>query len=106
TVKLYNSDTPEAEKRADFASFEQAMVGVDVLIYTPTLSCGVSLEKQPFDVMFGWFKSMTGVDVETCRQMMHRIRDIREKSYYVLLDLATNRLPETKAGVEEFVSHR
>lgn len=106
TVKLYNRDTPESDKRRDFEDLGVALSDIDVLVYTPTLSHGCSYEEERFDVVFGYFPSAGQVDGETCMQMMYRVRNVRERRYVVLTDMGWNTLPETRSGLEEFVKSR
>lgn len=74
-VRLYSSRTPGAEKTRDFGDLARAWAGVDVLVYTPTLSAGVSYEAPGFDALYGFFGD-NSCDVETCRQMLGRVRQL------------------------------
>ena len=65
---------------------------MDILIYTPTVSAGISYELEHFDVVFGYFTDKS-CDVESCRQMLGRIRNIKSLSYYIYLCGQGNTLP-------------
>lgn len=97
-VALYTSKTNVSMRSKHFKDVNEWWGQADLLIYTPTVTAGVSFDKTHFDVGFGLFTSKS-CDVETCRQMMGRIRNIVDKKIYVHLDVAEMRLPTEHAIV-------
>lgn len=93
-VGLYSSETSQSEKTRHFANVHEFWGQLDVLIYTPTVSAGVSFELEHFDVLFGYFSDMS-CDVETCRQMLGRVRNIRDREHFIFLRGVPNNLPTT-----------
>lgn len=91
-VRLYSSRTPPSEKERHFADVHTFWSDLDVLIYTPTVSAGVSYELKHFDALFGYFTDMS-CDVETCRQMLARVRNIATKEHFICLSGRANNLP-------------
>jgi len=91
-VRLYSSRTPPSEKKRHFADVHAHWSDLDVLIYTPTVSAGVSYELEHFDALFGYFTDAS-CDAETCRQMLARVRSIGTKNHYVCLSGQTKNLP-------------
>ena len=91
-IRLYSSRTTPSEKERHFANVHTHWSNLDVLIYTPTVSAGVSYELEHFDVLFGYFTDMS-CDVETCRQMLARVRNIGTKEHYICLSGRMNNLP-------------
>lgn len=91
-VRLYSSRTPPSEKERHFADVHSFWSDLDVLIYTPTVSAGVSYELEHFDALFGYFTDMS-CDVETCRQMLARVRNIATKDHVICLSGRVNNLP-------------
>lgn len=83
-VMLYSSETAPTEKARHFADVHTHWGDLDVLIYTPTCSAGVSFELPWFDVLFGYFTDQS-CDVETCRQMLGRVRAIGDSALYICL---------------------
>lgn len=83
TLAAYSGKTPPSEKSAHFGNVH-AHWNVDILLYTPTVSAGVSYELEHFDVVFGYFGDQS-CDVETCRQMLRRVRSVRTQEYIILL---------------------
>jgi len=75
-IGLYASDTAESEKARVFSNVHENMKH-DLLIYTPTLSAGISFELEHYDIMFARF-SNKGADCYTCFQMLGRIRAIKQ----------------------------
>lgn len=56
-IMLYSSGSGD---KKDFENVNDRFVEYDVLIYTPTLTAGVSFDISHFDVMYCWF------DVYSC----------------------------------------
>lgn len=99
-VQFYSSETPASEKARHFADVGAYWTGIDALIYTPTLSAGVSYTGRNFDQFFGYFtdKSCT---VEVCRQMSARVRDIADREYHICLSAAGASYPSTPEGLHQ-----
>jgi hypothetical protein len=91
-VKLYSSNTLPSEKVEHFGDVHKFWSLLDVLIYTPTVSAGVSFELEHFDALFGYFGDFS-CDVETCRQMLGRVRNISTNTHYICLQGKHNNLP-------------
>lgn len=89
-IKLYSSKTSVSEKNKHFSDVHTYWSELDILIYTPTVSAGISYELEHFDATFGYFTDKS-CDVESCRQMLGRIRNI--KTYYIYLCGQGNTLP-------------
>jgi hypothetical protein len=93
-VMLYSSETAPSEKARHFADVHKYWGDLDVLIYTPTCSAGVSFELEHFDVLFAYFCDVS-CDVETCRQMLGRVRRLRTGEHNVCLRATGAALPAT-----------
>jgi len=84
-IGLYNSRTKESKKMKHFRNIHQYWSQYDVVICSPTVSAGISFELEYFDYLFGSFNSMS-CNVETCRQMLGRIRNVKSKIIYLHLE--------------------
>jgi len=93
-IQFYSSKTSETEKKIQFADVNTYWDSLDVLIYTPTVSAGVSFEKHNFDSICAYFTDMS-CSVETCLQMLGRVRNLHKKAYYICIESSTNYLPTT-----------
>jgi len=91
-VRIYSSETSNSIKNSHFADVARYWSELDVLIYTPTCSAGVSFEVEHFDALFGAF-SDGSCTVETCRQMMGRVRILKTREHYIYLSGQTRFLP-------------
>jgi len=91
-VKLYSSKTSISEKKLHMGDIHQFWSYYDVIIYTPTVSAGVSYELKHFDKVYAYMtdKSCT---VEVCDQMLGRVRDVRLHEYNICLDVHSGNLP-------------
>jgi len=83
-IQLYSSEMLASEKNEHFSNLNKYWGQLDVLIYTPTCSAGISFEEEHFDFIFAHFTDAS-CDVETCRQMLMRVRNIRTKTYYIYI---------------------
>ena len=89
---IYSSETLASEKREHFANVDTYWAQYDVLIYTPTITAGVSFERHHFDRIFAFFTDKSCA-VQTCMQMLGRIRNVSQKTYYVRLSLSHETYP-------------
>lgn len=101
-VLLYSSETLPSEKARHFGDVHTFWGALDVLIYTPTCSAGVSFEREHFDVLFADFCDVS-CDVETCRQMLGRVRSLRTREHYVCLRASGAALPTTVDDIRRLV---
>lgn len=101
-VMLYSSETAPGEKARHFADVHSHWGALDVLIFTPTCSAGVSFELDHFDTLFGFFCDAS-CDVETCRQMLGRVRNLRSHEHYICLRAAGDTLPVTTHEIRRLI---
>lgn len=105
-VHMYTSETSAREKAEHFGAVDNYWALYDVLIYTPTVSAGVSFEVKHYNKIFGYFSDQS-CPVETCTQMMGRIRDVADKSYFIYLSLTQNyRLTSIEAIRAQIMARR
>lgn len=79
-VKIYNSETNNSERKA-LSDPHLAWSQADVLIYTQTISAGISFELDHFDVLLGWMTSINS-DYITVAQMISRVRNVSDYKIY------------------------
>jgi hypothetical protein len=101
-VKIYSSETSQAEKKDHFADVNSHWADYDVLIYTPTVSAGVSFEVKHYDYVFGYFTDMS-CQVETTLQMIGRIRDVASRRIIVCISASRSSLPTTVDRIKDGV---
>lgn len=93
-IGYYSSKTLASVKKKHFSDVGEYWSKYDVLIYTPTVSAGVSYEVVRFDKVYGWFTDQS-CNVEICIQMLGRIRNVATKEYCICFDLHGANLPTT-----------
>lgn len=93
-VGFYNSETASAIKREHFADVDNAWSQYDVLIYTPTITAGVSFEVAHYNRVYAYFTDMS-CGVESAIQMLGRIRCVIDKHYCICFNVYPVRLPTT-----------
>lgn len=81
---LLTSKTDETVKYNIFKDVNKTLIEYDYIIYTPTLTAGVSFEVVHFDKLYGYFTD-DSCDGYTCDQMMGRIRTFSQKEYNIYL---------------------
>ncbi|MDE2095915.1 MAG: hypothetical protein KGL39_01560 [Patescibacteria group bacterium] len=104
-VALYSSKTAPSEKARHFADVDTHWAGLDVLIYTPTVSAGISFEREHFDCLFGDFGS-SSCDVETSRQMLARVRSLRSREHFILLRGSLMNLPTDPQEIRRLINNK
>lgn len=102
SIHIYSSDTSQSVKKEHFADVNTYWSQVDVLIYTPTVSAGVSFEQKHFHKIFGYFTDQS-CPVETCIQMIGRIRDLSTKKLFICLQATGNSFPTTIDDIKSYV---
>jgi hypothetical protein len=105
TIRIYSSETSPSDKREHFANVHTYWGTCDVLIYTPTVSAGVSFELKHFDRVFGYFTDQS-CPAETCLQMLGRVRDVSTREYYICIQATGNNLPDTEDAVKQLLYDR
>jgi hypothetical protein len=81
-VKLYHGKMDEKIKTQHFSNVNKYWKNYDIIIATPVVTAGVSFEEEHFDCVYGLFNN-NSCCVNTCRQMLGRIRNVSEKKYYL-----------------------
>jgi len=98
SIKLYSSETTMREKKEHFGDVDKYWSQYDVMIYTPTISAGVSFESAHFDRIFAYFID-TSCPIETCVQMIGRIRNVCASTFYVCIQAHKVNVPTTTDGI-------
>lgn len=101
-VGYYSAKTSPTLRDLHFKDVSRYWGELDLLIYTPTVTAGISFELKHFDLVFGYFTSYS-CDVETCRQMLGRIRDVGDHTYYICLNTALASFPIDRGTIEMLV---
>jgi len=78
-IQLYTGDSDDVDK--DFTDVNNKWKTADVLIFTPTVSEGVSYDHKGFDYVFGIFTDRSTTAEVAC-QLTHRVREISSLKYY------------------------
>jgi hypothetical protein len=63
--KVIKTYSKELGDKKDFLDVKEHFSNVDLLMYTPTLTAGVSFEEQHYDIMYGIFDPRS-CNAETC----------------------------------------
>ncbi len=102
-VKKYNSESSRVQLYEDSLNPNEAWNDIDLLIYSPTISAGVSFEQRRFDVLVGFFESsMSYASVNNCFQQLFRVRQLIDGDMYIYTNcLKYYNLATTSADVEK-----
>jgi hypothetical protein len=99
-IGIYTSKTNGLVKAEHLSNVNKYWENLDILIYTPTISAGVSFEKIHFDKLFGFFTD-NSCDADTCMQMIGRVRDIKCKQYFICLQTFGGNYPTTTEQIRK-----
>lgn len=102
-LQLYNSKTIRNEEVAEeLNDVDKSWAKYDVIIYSPTISAGVSFDKAHFDKCFCYFTN--NGKINSMRQMISRIRNFSTNEfYYCLKPYGGTGKPTTIAEYEKYI---
>lgn len=80
SVLQYNSDLDKSEMSDSILDIDNTWK-VNLLIYSPSITAGISFEQQHFDEVFYLMNPNNGHI--PALQALYRVRDIKEKTYYI-----------------------
>ncbi|KAG0358938.1 hypothetical protein BGX24_005893 [Mortierella sp. AD032] len=102
--KCVTSLTDDKDKRAISEDINTIIASCDYFIHTPTISVGIDCNvEECVDYVVGFFSTKSQVNVETCRQMMRRVRHVKSKKYLVHVDQRTNNQPTTVETIHGWI---
>ncbi|KAF8964309.1 hypothetical protein BGZ46_000793 [Entomortierella lignicola] len=105
--KCVTGDTSEEVKCNITKNINSCIVNLDYFIHTPTITVGIDCNVPDcIDYVVGFFSTHSKVNVEMCRQMMRRVRNVKSKTYLVHVDRAIKKLPITKQGVHDWITNQ
>jgi putative DNA primase/helicase len=87
-VLLYNSKSDSRSKTFDLSKPNDRMLA-DALIYSPTITAGVSIEIDHYDEIFCIFTSQSS-NADVCAQMIGRVRSLRLNRVSIFCDYGLN----------------
>ncbi|GBC17992.2 putative replication origin-binding protein [Rhizophagus irregularis DAOM 181602=DAOM 197198] len=101
-IELYSNETLPSKKKEHFGDIHTYWSELDVLIYTPTVSADISFESVHFDAIFACFTD-NSCDVETCRQMLARVRNLSTREHFICFRLVNtcHSLPVTTDAISQ-----
>ena len=102
SVIIYSSKTNSNEKALHFSDVNTYWSNYDIIIYTPTVSAGVSHEIIHFDCIFGFFTNAS-CNVEICLQMLGRVRNVKTKSYYICFSADSFNMPTDLNSIRNLI---
>jgi len=97
-IALYSSESDPGVKARAFSDIE-ANLKHDALIYTPTLSAGVSFEGAHYDAKFVHYSTASGADHMTTMQMLGRVRAITSGQISILVQKISHKVPLTEEAL-------
>jgi hypothetical protein len=104
--KCFTRRLGEDEKKEIFGDINGAVDGLDYLIATPVMTCGVNITVANFDVAFAHFCTNAGISFHNAYQMLHRVRVLHKKRVHILTDLRSDKLPVNREDLLAFISYR
>lgn len=107
-IKKYDSESSRAELHADSMDPNTAWANVDLLIYTPTISAGVSFELLRFHKVIAYFcSSMDHAGVNTCYQQLFRVRQLIDGDMLIFISVQNyEKLVVDESKIDAFIKHK
>lgn len=102
-AKKYTSETSRKTLYEDTKDPNKSWKELDLLIYSPTISAGISFEVKHFDVLVAFFESsMPCATVGNCVQQLYRARALNEGAMHIFInECKYYHLPITSAQVQK-----
>jgi hypothetical protein len=102
-IQMYNSATIRNKDTADeLADVSKSWIKYDVLMYSPTVSAGVSFDEVHFDKCFCIFTNNGSIN--SMRQMISRVRKFSTNEYYYCLQpFGGSSKPTDIKGYERYI---
>lgn len=82
-TELYSSESI-SENHHHLNDIEKYWDGLDIVLYSPTITSGISYENKRFHCCFAYF-SNNSCSVQISRQMLQRCRNFNDNDYYICL---------------------
>jgi hypothetical protein len=102
--KLYNGDSTEKE-REDLMNVNKSWFGLDLLMYTSTITAGCSFEKKWYEIGYAYFTDKSCNYIQSA-QMVGRVRNIKEWYLSFSRGIKELDLPEELEELEEYINNR
>jgi Origin of replication binding protein len=99
-IGMYTSMTDEETKIKDFANVNESFARYELLMYSPTITAGVSFTKQHYDRLFAWFINSPGTPpADVCLQMLFRVRALTTGKMTIYISVEGRRVPLTPSSL-------
>jgi len=99
-IGLFDRHMSQEQKVRIFENVDSEWVNYDIVIYTPTITAGVSFEVPYFHSVYAMFTGKS-CGVESCLQMIARVRDLSTKTINVYFNCFGDRLPTDISEIEK-----
>lgn len=104
-ARMYNSESDRGERFSDCMNVNSVWVNYDLLVYSPSISSGVSFEKSHFDCHVAYCQNDDSVcAVDTTLQQLFRVRQLKEGEMTIFLN-DSNAANENKRPIDPIRIH-
>ena len=97
-LQSYTAYSKDAEMQ-ELKDVNKTWLNYTVVMYSPTITAGISFEQKHFDEVFAFFTNMS-CDYLSCIQMLGRIRDVSDRKITICLESHFFKGSVTKQGIE------
>ena len=103
TIQLFNSKTIRDPEVSKSVKDTDTWKNYDIVIYSPTISAGVSVDYEYFDCFFAYF--VNNGKVNAMRQMINRVRNFKtNKFYFCLQSFGGSTKPQNYDEMEKYIT--
>jgi len=104
-IGLFDRYMSQEQKNKVFKNVDTEWVNYDIVIYTPTITAGVSFEVPYFHSVYAMFTNKS-CGVESCLQMLARVRNLSANTINVYLNCFNDNLPTDISEIEKCLYDR
>jgi hypothetical protein len=99
---IYSSKSDPEIKKKHMRDINTVCRDYNVMLYSPTLTAGVSIEIDHFHEIYGYFTNQS-CDAMSCMQMLGRIRNVRDRKINICLNTTPTYCSTTMDAIERDV---
>ncbi len=98
---LYTSQTDNDLKKEHMKNINEHCVKYQLMMYSPTITAGVSIEVAHFNEVYAIFTN-TSCDTISCIQMLGRVRNVIDRNIFICFDIDVDiQAPDTVTDIEQ-----
>jgi len=102
-IRLYTSETSDSIKTKDFSDINEAWKDVDIVIFSPVITSGLSYNLKTFYRLYAYFCPQSDMTAEECLQMTRRIRNLESNEIICYMRTTKKLYPTELRDIQRYI---